>query len=152
MANNDAFISYEGFNQRLRFAVNVVEALRLDPGEAVFNDTGIDTDLRGESISNASKLMLDAGIDELQTAAGTAVTALANIGGKLNIDNTTAGTTAVTTEETLLTYTLPANSLTQGGRGIRIRAWGTTAATATTKRIRLKFGATNVFDSGVAGA
>ncbi len=147
--NNDGSISFEGFNQRLTLSVNAVEALRLDPGIATFNETGIDTDLRAESLANASKLFLDAGIDELQTAAGTAVTALANIGGKLNIDNTTAGTTAVTTEETLLTYTLPANSLTQGGRGIRIRAWGTTAATATTKRIRLKFGATNVFDSGV---
>jgi hypothetical protein len=150
--NNDGFISFEGFNQRIRFGVNAVEAFRLDPVEAVFNDTPMATDLRAESNGNAFKLFLDAGIDELQTAAGTAPTAVANIGGNLSIDNTTAGTTAVVTEEVLLTYTLPANALTQDGRGVRIRAWGTTAANANLKTIKLKFGATNVLDTGAVAS
>jgi hypothetical protein len=150
--NNDGFVSFEGFNQRLTFGVNAVQALHLDPLEAVFNETGIDTNLRAESDGNAFKFFLDAGIDELQTAAGIAPTALANIGGNLSIDNGTAGTTAVITEETLLTYTLPASSLTQDGRGVRIRAWGTTAANANLKTIKLKFGATNVLDTGAVAS
>ena len=150
--NNDGIISFEGFNQRFIFSTNAVEGFRLDAVEAVFNDTGIDTDLRAESNGNTAKLFLDAGIDELQTAAGTAPTAVANIGGNLSIDNGTAGTTAVVTEETLLTYTLPANSLTQNGRGVRVRAWGTTAANANLKTVRLKFGATNVLDTGAVAS
>ncbi len=150
--NNDGSISYEGFNQRLTLSVNAVQQLHLDPVENVFNETGIDTDLRAESNGNTAKLFLDAGIDELTTAAGTAPTAVANIGGNLNIDNSTAGTTAVVTEETLLTFTLPANSLTQNGRGVRIRAWGTTAANANLKTVRLKFGATNVLDTGAVAS
>lgn len=47
-------------------------------------------------------------------------------------------TTAVTTEETLFTYTLPANTVAASGKGIRIIAAGSVAADNHVKTIRLK--------------
>jgi len=48
--------------------------------------------------------------------------------------------TTVLSEQTLLSYTLPANTLSYNGKGIKITAWGTTAANANVKTLRLKFG------------
>ncbi|ESX96002.1 hypothetical protein X755_20965 [Mesorhizobium sp. LNJC405B00] len=56
---------------------------------------------------------------------------------------TPASTTAVTTAEDLMTYSIPAAALKVGQR-VRIRSWGTTAANANTKTGRLWFGATNM--------
>ena len=58
--------------------------------------------------------------------------------GLLSSAYSNVGTTAVTTEETLFTYTLPASTVTASGKGIRIKASGSTAANGTTKTIRLK--------------
>ena len=65
--------------------------------------------------------------------------------GVLTRSTTTAATIADTNETTLWTYDLPANVLSADGKGVRITAWGTTAATANTKTLRLYFG------SGLSG-
>lgn len=52
-----------------------------------------------------------------------------------------AGNGADTTEDTLFTYTLPANSLLNVGQSVSISAWGSVAATSATKTIRVYFGA-----------
>lgn len=56
-----------------------------------------------------------------------------------------ASTTAVTTQEDLMTYSIPANTL-KVGQKVRLTAWGTTAANANTKTVRLWFGANSVID------
>lgn len=56
-----------------------------------------------------------------------------------------ASTTAVTTQEDLMTYSIPANTL-KAGQKVRLTAWGTTAANANTKTVRLWFGANSVVD------
>jgi hypothetical protein len=43
-------------------------------------------------------------------------------------------------EEVLMSYTLPANALNVDGKGVKVKAWGTTALNANVKNIRLKFG------------
>lgn len=51
-------------------------------------------------------------------------------------------------ETTLFTYTVPANTLSTDLDAIEVYASGTTAnTTSTNKRIRLKFGATTIFDN-----
>ena len=60
--------------------------------------------------------------------------------GVINVDTTAAGTTAVVTEETLITYSLPLNTLSANGGGVRVKVWGTTAANTNTKTVRLYFG------------
>lgn len=54
-----------------------------------------------------------------------------------------AATTAVTSIEDLMTYTIPANTLRTNQR-VRIAAWGTTAANANSKTVRLHFGGTSI--------
>lgn len=58
--------------------------------------------------------------------------------GLLSSAYSNVGTTAVTTEETLFTYTLPASTVASDGKGIRIKAAGSTAANGTTKTIKIK--------------
>lgn len=69
--------------------------------------------------------------------------------GVINADTTLGATTAVTTEETLITYTFPANSLDVNGKAIRIRASGITAANANVKTVRLYFGTTVLISNDI---
>jgi hypothetical protein len=71
-------------------------------------------------------------------AKGTG-SAVATLGGVLNV-NTTSQATTGTVEEVLATYTLPANTLSANGKGVRITAWGTTAANGNAKTTRIRFG------------
>lgn len=63
-------------------------------------------------------------------------------------DHATAGTS----EEDLATYTLPANTLSENGRGIRIRCWGVTAANANNKTIRILLDDTVLVTTGALAA
>ncbi|MBZ9706082.1 glycoside hydrolase family 55 protein [Mesorhizobium sp. ESP7-2] len=80
-------------------------------------------------------------------SAGVAATGQRLINGvtspAVSLNNTPASTTAVTTAEDLMTYSIPAAAL-QVGQRVRVRAWGTTAANANTKTGRLFFGSTNM--------
>lgn len=78
--------------------------------------------------------------DQIMPGGGGAGTIIPS--GVIHINTTAVGTDADTVEKDLLTYSLPANSLSANGKGVRIRAWGTTAGNANNKSIRLKFGAT----------
>jgi hypothetical protein len=60
--------------------------------------------------------------------------------GIISVNTDASATAANTTETDLLTFSLPASSLSANGRGVRIRAWGTTATNANTKTVRLYFG------------
>ena len=85
---------------------------------------------------------LTIGEDYVDTNIGTG-TAVARVGGVLNV-NTTSRATTGTSEEVLATYTLPANTLSANGKAIRVTAWGTTAANGNNKTARIRFG-------GIAG-
>jgi hypothetical protein len=53
------------------------------------------------------------------------------------------GTIANTTQTTLMSYTIPANTL-QPGQKVKVRAYGTTGATANSKTIELFFGSQQI--------
>jgi hypothetical protein len=61
----------------------------------------------------------------------------------------TQGISAATTESTLITYNLPANTLSATGKGIRVRAWGATNGSTVGKTIKLYFGTDVVFSNDV---
>lgn len=65
----------------------------------------------------------------------------AGVGGLLNAQTAAVSTGTGTSEQTLQTYTLPANTLTAAGQSLRIKCWGTTGATANNKTRKLYFGA-----------
>jgi hypothetical protein len=83
--------------------------------------------------------------------AGTG-TADATLGGTLTVSTTQTGTTAVTTEEDLWTYSLPANTLSSNGKTVRITGWISTAANANTKTVRVYFGSTVIATRNTATA
>lgn len=60
--------------------------------------------------------------------------------GLLHADYTDAATTAVTTEEVLYTYTLPAGIIANDGEGVEITASGIYAGNANDKTVRIKLG------------
>ncbi|MCH8049345.1 hypothetical protein IH979_01390 [Patescibacteria group bacterium] len=65
----------------------------------------------------------------------------AQASGKANV-NTTAVGNVLGGDDDLMTYSLPANSLSADGKGVRISAWGTSAANGNTKTVKLHFGST----------
>lgn len=67
---------------------------------------------------------------------------VAGLGGVLTVSTTEAQTTAVTTEETLWTYSLPANTLSANNYGLRITTFGAYAANGNTKTVKVYLGAT----------
>ena len=54
-------------------------------------------------------------------------------------------------EDNLMTYAVTANLMTFDGEGFQFRASGTIANNANAKRIRVKYGATTILDTGAAG-
>lgn len=77
-------------------------------------------------------------------AVGTTSGAAANIGGVVSANSTGVGNVGASGPDDLQTYQLPANSLTGASRGIRIKAWGTTANNANAKSVRLSFGSADL--------
>lgn len=72
------------------------------------------------------------------------------IQSKLYGNGVAAATTAVTTEETLFTYSLPANYLANAGDAVRVECSAATGATANNKTLRLYFGSAVVSTGAVA--
>lgn len=70
-----------------------------------------------------------------------ASTGAAVLGGRLCTSTTSAPTTG-TTAQTLATCVLPANALSVNGAGVKVKAWGTTAANANNKTFAIYLGAT----------
>lgn len=60
--------------------------------------------------------------------------------GQLNLQATTVGTGADTTEDTLHTFTLPKNSLSANGKGVRVKFSGNTGANGNNKTLKFYFG------------
>ena len=96
---------------------------------------------QGGALMNAG----DAGsILSFQMGTGTGQ---AQASGRANINTTAVGNVG-TGEDDLITYSLPANSLSTDGQLVKITAWGSVAANGNTKTIRLDFGATTIRQIG----
>ena len=73
------------------------------------------------------------------------------LGGTLNVNNTIVGNIGAG-EDTLISYSMDANSLAANGDHIEISAWGVVAANANNKTIKLKLGTTTVLTTGAVAA
>lgn len=73
------------------------------------------------------------------------------LGGIVYADYT-ARTTTGTSIETLTSKSIPANTLNQAGRGLKVTVWGTTAATANNKTVDIKLGSTTLYTTGAVAA
>jgi len=74
------------------------------------------------------------------------------VGGLLNSQTAAVSSGALSSEQVLQTYTLPANSLTTAGQSVRATCWGTTSNDAATKMISLYFGASRIATGAFPGA
>lgn len=107
--------------------------------------------LRGRTDANGYLLTVISGaLADAQTFLFGAATA--SVGGTLTTSTAANCTIADTNETNLWTYSLPASTLNANGRGLRVTAFGNTAANANTKRVRLYFGATAISDTAAIAA
>lgn len=79
--------------------------------------------------------------------AGSSTGQIARVGGVIQTDTTTTGNVGAG-EDTLQTYSVPASTLATDKDTIFGTYSGTFGASLNNKRLRLKFGATTIFDSG----
>jgi hypothetical protein len=77
---------------------------------------------------------------------GGAASADATVSGRVHSQFATVGNVG-TGEDTLMSYSLPANALNANGKGVRITAWGFFANNANSKTLKLYFGTITMFAS-----
>lgn len=106
------------------------------------NDTSLATTafVQGELTAKAplaSPVFTGTPLETMGTGSGTAA-----LIGKANVNTTAVGNVGTGTDD-LMTYSLPANSLSVDGRGLRVTAWGRMANNANAKVLRFVFGSTS---------
>lgn len=79
--------------------------------------------------------------------AGSSSGQIARVGGVIKTGSTTTGNIG-TGEDNLESYSVPANSLATDGDALTGTYAGSFATSVNSKRLRLKFGGTTIFDSG----
>lgn len=97
------------------------------------------------AVEQATRAVTTTGVVYLRYLTVGTGTATVTPLGLLTTSVTATCTTAVTTEETLWQYTLPANSLATNGRGVRITIFGSFGATANGKTVRMYFGGSQLY-------
>jgi hypothetical protein len=113
-----------------------------DPTLAVYSHNNNTTEwISAQHDGTNGLLQVGTGAVAVQPGAGTG---RALVGGALNTNATPVGNGADITEDVLITYPLPANSLTVNTRGVEIHAWGTTTNNVDTKMLKCYFGATAI--------
>lgn len=115
------------------------------------NNTSDSTNVAGGAVFGSSKdtaLYRDSAHTLAVYTGSTSVGA--NLGGTLDTNTTTVGNVG-TGEDNLMSFSVGAGSLAANGEYIEFDAAGTIANNVNAKRIRIKFGATTIFDTGAAG-
>lgn len=100
----------------------------------------------GTTLQSLTKRVFVDGTGRVGKQIGSS-TSYANVGGTANV-NTTAVGNITTGEDDLITYSLPANALAANNDYIEIDAFGTFAATAAAKNVKLYFGSTVISTTG----
>jgi len=86
------------------------------------------------------------GVLSLRAGLNTGTTT-AKVGGTIH-ENLTPASNSGTGETDLMTFSLPANTLGTDNDYLTVDAWGEFSAPTGNSRVKLKFGATTIFDSG----
>ena len=93
-------------------------------------------------------LIVDGRIVKREAGAGTAQPELV---GTLSVNTATVGNVGAG-EDDLMTYPLPAKTLADNGRGVRVTAWGDAANNANAKTLKVYFGATEVLSTALTAS
>ena len=87
-------------------------------------------------------------VDGVKAKRETGGTAQPEVSATLDTEAVAVGNVGVGTDD-LMTYAMPAGTLHENGRAVRIRAWGTTANNANAKTVTLAFGATTLVSTAL---
>lgn len=90
-------------------------------------------------------------VDGQKSKRETGGTAQPEVVGTLNTNATAVGNVGGGTDN-LMTYAMPAGTLTENGRGVRVRAWGTAANNGNAKTVTLAFGATTLVSTALTAS
>jgi hypothetical protein len=96
----------------------------------------------------AQRVTLKVPTDQMGTGSG-----VATLVGVAHVNTTAVGNVGAG-EDDLMTYSLPANSLSSNGKGVRVTAWGRTANNANAKTLKIYFGvaiATYLLHTSIVG-
>lgn len=120
---------------------------------ATFSDANIYTNaaINPAKISGTALTLTASALQVVLTeklASSLGSTALVYTGGTLKIDTTSTSSNGAAD---LITYTLPQNTLTTTGRGLRIKAWGIKTASANAATVQMQIGG-NVLISKILSA
>lgn len=122
-------------------------------GDLLYADTTTSLAKRAAVASGQVLASAGTGTAPAYSAAPTLTSMTVAVGGSTSTGKTPAlatvsvtqtGTGADTSEDTLWTYDLPANTLNANGKAIRIIALGTTAANNNNKTLKLYFGTSTI--------
>lgn len=118
-------------------------------GSVQVNGTPITAGTTFTSLTVSGLATFNGGSVDLFPTLGNNITATLK-GGPIRIfhNATQVGNGADATEDTLHSFTLPANGLNVVGESLRIWTYVQNAATANGKRTRIEFGATTIADTG----
>jgi hypothetical protein len=92
----------------------------------------------GSTTAAAARVALKVPTDQMGTGSG-----VATLVGVAHVNTTAVGNVGAG-EDDLMTYSLPANSLSANGKGVRVTAWGITANNANVKTYRFYFGTSSI--------
>jgi hypothetical protein len=102
----------------------------------------------GSTTAAAARVALKVPTDQMGTGSG-----VATLVGVAHVNTTAVGNVGAG-EDDLMTYSLPANSLSSNGKGVRVTAWGRTANNANAKTLKIYFGvaiATYLLHTSIVG-
>lgn len=133
-ASNSTYVGYSAYggNHANSTGIGYNARVTADNQVVIGNSSVTETVLRGQVKGGAG------------TGTGQPV-----LVGVISVNSTPVGNVGAGTDD-LMTYALPADSLSANNKGIRVSSWGTTAANANAKTLTFAFGATTVLSKSIA--
>lgn len=133
-------------------AATIIQVQSAHPGDIVLGANGFsvvpNTD-DGVSIGSDSLRYSSLKAFKIHLVAGSSSGQIVKVGGLLSVNATTVGNIG-TGEDTLMSYSVPANSMSANGASIWFEASGAIAGTAATKRLRVVWGSTTFLDTSTS--
>ncbi|OGR76213.1 MAG: hypothetical protein A2X32_03000 [Elusimicrobia bacterium GWC2_64_44] len=124
------------------YAATYVNAAEADSVTSAMITNGeiVDADIAAGAAIVLSKLATTGSLGAAVTHKAGAGTGEAAPIGTLSVNTGTQATLDTAGEEVLMSFSVPADSFNGNGKAVKIKAWGTTAANANSKTIKIRFG------------
>lgn len=113
----------------------------------IAGSAGVSMDSNNLTLLSTTIVEINNGTQARGSVSGESGTTAYSCGGTINTQIGPVGNVG-TGDDTLFTYIIQANTLNSGNKGLILSCSGTFANTINSKRIRVKFGGTTIFDSG----